>query len=375
MNDCANLKTTNRGYTMFKTLRSLTAILLSVILLAIPTQPASATVPEGFTYSEFYAMPLAKELVALQEANQQRYFLADAVEVTTVSRAEFLGEFSEARIEMLLSADLARYREYTITKRGENLTEEIGMIEGQYYVALPSPGEVKSIKNYDAALSRLKKTGRAWMLVDDQSFGIATPELEQDILFNSISDPAQIGAALVEKAWFRDLTKSVSQTDSNLVDYKFSVTVAGGNNLFTKIDQTTTFNSEGELISQMLKLDILGISSTTTTTYKITTVDKIVVPETYYMVSLAAFKKASHQISAEKSLSSKVKALTSKATALAKSTRKTLTSKHLVDGAKALKYTVTSIKNGVRLSAKYLGVEGRMCLVASKGKVVATACS
>lgn len=360
---------------MFKTLRSVTAILLSLILLAIPTKPASATVPEGFTYSEFYALPLGKELEALQEANEQRLFLADAVEVITVSRAEFLGEFSEARIEMLLSEDLARLREYTITKRGENLTEEVGMIEGQYYVALPAPGDVKSIKNYDAALKRMKKTGTAWMIVDDNSFGIATPELEQDILFNSISDPAQIGAALVDKAWFSELTKSVSPTNSNLVDYKFKVTVATGNNLFTHIDQTTTFNSEGELISQVMKLDILGITSTTTSTFKITTVDKIEVPDTYDMVSLAAFKKASHQISAEKLLSAKVKALSSKATALAKSAKKTLTSKHLVDGAKALKYTVTSIKNGVRLSAKYLGVEGRMCLVATKGKVVATACS
>ena len=360
---------------MLKSLRSITAILLAVIFLATPTHPASATVPDGFTYSEFYDLPLGKEFAALQEANEQRFFLADAVEVTTTSRAEFLGEFSEARVEMLLSEDVARLREYTITKRGENLTQEVGMIEGDYYVALPAPGEVSSIKNYDAALSRLKKTGAQWMLVDDKSFGIATPELEQDILFNSISDPAQIGAALLDKAWFSELIKSVSPTDSSLIEYKFSVTVAAGNNLFTQIDQTTTFNSEGELISQELKLDILGISSTTTSVFKITTRDKIEVPDTYEMVSLAAFKKASHQISAEKSLSSKVKALTSKATALAKSARKTLTSKQLVDGAKALKYTVASIKNGVRLSAKYQGIEGRMCLVATKGKVVATACS
>ena len=374
MSDCANLKATSWGYTMFKTLRSVAAILLSLILLAIPTQPASAEVADSLTYGEFYDSPLGKELAALEAANQQRFQSATAIEVVTTSRAEFLGQFSEARIEMLLAEKSARLREYEVTLQGENLIEEMGKVNGKYYVALPPASELPALKNFDAAMSRLKKSKQAWMVVDDVSFDISTPDLEKSTFFNVISDPTQMGEEMLNQARFGAITKSASPENEELIDYKYSLTIQSPQ-LPTQVLMTQTFNAAGELISQKMNLDLLGISSTTTITYKITTIDKIVTPLNTNLVSLAALKKASHQISAEKLLSAKVKALTSKATALAKSAKKTLTSKHLVDGAKALKYTVTSIKNGVRLSAKYLGVEGRMCLVAAKGKVVATACS
>jgi len=359
---------------MFKTLRSVTAILLSLILLAVPTQPASAEVADSLTYVEFYDSPLGKELAALEAANQQRFQSATAIEVVTTSRAEFLGQFSEARIEMLLAEKSARLREYEVTLQGENLIEEMGKVNGKYYVALPPASELTALKNFDAAMSRLKKSKQAWMVVDDVSFDISTPDLEKSTFFNVISDPTQMGEEMLNQARFGAITKSASPENEELIDYKYSLTIQSPQ-LPTQVLMTQTFNAAGELISQKMNLELLGISSTTTITYKITTVDKIVTPATSSLVSLAALKKASHQISAEKLLSAKVKALSSKATALAKSAKKTLTSKHLVDGAKALKYTVTSIKNGVRLSAKYLGVEGRMCLVATKGKVVATACS
>ncbi len=374
MSDCANLRATNWGYKMFKTLRSVTAILLSLILLAIPTQPASAEVADSLTYVEFYDSPLGKELAALEAANQQRFQSATAIEVVTTSRAEFLGQFSEARIEMLLAEKSARLREYEVTVQGENLIEEMGKVNGKYYVALPPASDLPTLKNFDAAMSRLKKSKQAWMVVDDVSFDISTPDLEKSTFFNVISDPTQMGEEMLNQARFGAITKSASPENEELIDYKYSLTIQSPQ-LPTQVLMTQTFNAAGELISQKMNLDLLGISSTTTITYKITTIDKIVTPLSTNLVSLAALKKASHQISAEKLLSAKVKALSSKATALAKSAKKTLTSKHLVDGAKALKYTVTSIKNGVRLSAKYLGVEGRMCLVATKGKVVATACS
>ncbi len=374
MKKWTNLKTTNWGYKMFKTLRSVTAILLSLILLAIPTQPASAEVADSLTYVEFYDSPLGKELAALEAANQQRFQSATAIEVVTTSRAEFLGQFSEARIEMLLAEKSARLREYEVTVQGENLIEEMGKVNGKYYVALPPASDLPTLKNFDAAMSRLKKSKQAWMVVDDVSFDISTPDLEKSTFFNVISDPTQMGEEMLNQARFGAITKSASPENEELIDYKYSLTIQSPQ-LPTQVLMTQTFNAAGELISQKMNLDLLGISSTTTITYKITTIDKIVTPLSTNLVSLAALKKASHQISAEKLLSAKVKALSSKATALAKSAKKTLTSKHLVDGAKALKYTVTSIKNGVRLSAKYLGVEGRMCLVATKGKVVATACS
>jgi hypothetical protein len=354
---------------MFKTIRAFTAILLAAILLAVPTQPASAEVPDNLTFAEFYDSPLGKELAALETANQQRFQSTAALEVVTTTRAEFMEQFSEERIELLLGVKSASARKFQVTLQGETMSEEMGMVNGKYFVALPPASELEALKNYDAALSRLKKTNKVWMLLDDASFEISTPELNKSTIYNAMSGLGQIGADTISLK-FGALAKSKSPDNAELVDYKYSVTTQG-----LQLLMTQTFNSAGEILSQEMKLALLGISSTTTTTYKITTVDKIRIPKTSDMVSLAALKKASHQISAEKSLSSKVKALTSKATALAKSTRKTLTSKHLVDGAKALKYTVTSIKNGVRLSAKYLGFEGRMCLVATKGKVVATACS
>ena len=360
------------------------AMLASVGLITTVGTSANAA-PGTMTYTEFLNSTGYQLLSAENTATANYLSTVNNVRIlnTTVG---MIGNTEASRIEIeLLSTKTSSKVSLKMVTAGVE-TAQPGFTFANGYAYVPSDTALvrPELKNGAAALARLAKSQASDVRMTQAEAGADFTQYTPDaILGGGAIDPLgkvtdNAGAsdlATLQGLTFSEVTTSPNATEPTWTDYEFTATLDNGGLLpATDMVIVSTYDQNHVFQKQKLSMNVLGMVLESTTTIEI--LDQLTiapVPAANYVdwSSLVAMGK---RISAEKSLASKAKALSSKAAALAKSSKKTLSATQLAAAAKALKYSVTTVKNGVKLTAKYQGQAGSVCVTAVKGKPVTGNC-
>lgn len=196
-------------------------------------------------------------------------------------------------------------------------------------------------------------------------------------------NPAAVQSGLLENQYagfasllrFTEMVKSTNPTDATKTDYSFSF---GFELMGTtiKADQISTFDANSMLVKSVSNISAASQSLTANTSVELIT---SITPDLVIEAPVAVFDentiiRTSNQITAEGKSSAKAAAIAKKAGELAKKAKKPVSASHLADAAKALKYTVTKLSNGVKLTSTVSGVKGSLCVTVTKGKTSTKNC-
>jgi hypothetical protein len=269
---------------------------------------------------------------------------------------------------------------------GVQVGEPYGWAFSNGYVYEPiSAAMVRTdLKNGAQALARLNKTSATTVrLTNSQAGADANLYSPGEILAGTNVDPlasltsVTSGEALatISGLRFSEVSSAPNSLDPTSTDYSFTASLpASGLMPEITIDVLSTFNQNHVLTTQNMSITAGPISSVSTTTLEV--LNQVTLPTTWQdnSVDWVTLQVTGQRIQAEKLAAPKAVAITSKAVAAAKKAKKTLASSYLVSAAKALKYAYTSIKNGVKITAKYSGQSGSVCVTVLKGKAVTNHC-
>ena len=369
---------------MSRIVKAILAITATIGLISTGTVSAQAAAGT-LTYSQFLSSPGYQVLSAETTATANFLATQNGVRILNVSSGSMGGiELSHIELEMLSTATASSVT-MTMSDTGQPVTEQIfSYADGYAYVPIENVVIWPELKNGSAALTRLKKTPATSVRMTSAQAGSDYAEYTPSSILGgsplntltTLSDTADTEdlsslAGLV----FTEVTSAANATDPLATDYTFTATIPSSGVLPpTDIVFTSTFSQNHVLQLQRMSIALLGMTVENVTTLQVT--DQFTMPTalTANTVDWTALVAMGKRISAEKALAGKAKAIAAKAAALAKSAKKTLTGTQITAAAKALKYAVTAIKNGVKLTTKYQGQSGSVCVTAVKGKTVTATC-
>ncbi len=351
---------------------------LATFMLVGSTGIAANAGPATLTFAQFQSGTVYQELAALSSASDTYLVSQNGVEFNISVTTSMFGESTTSTSRFLAtktasSASITDFDEET----GEPFNIDFGFANGSYFEDM-STAPLTGVPNADAALARLGKSATTNLIYDSAE----TPEGLSDIrpgtllTGETIAPLSQLSVAQ-ESMTFSEVSKSASVIDASSIDYAYSATVPeAGLSPAINVSARLTFDSNNHLKQVHTIATVPSVGLTLTMLATLTVNDSLVInlPTDANSVHMNALVNMGKRISAEKTITTKAKAVASKAKALAKAAKKTLVAKHITDAAKALKYKVSSAKNGVKLTATYQGVSGYVCVVATKGAAVVAPC-
>ncbi len=368
-----------------KLFRAVIGVVASFALVFSGSFAAKAS-GESLTLAEFQASPGYQLLSDESGATASFLSTAAAAQISTTSSMEVNGTPASGTILELNSTKTKSQVTLSNTNGGEVVgTPLIGTFEGNlFYGPVNIASSANGVINYDAAITRLNKASATILAMPADG----TPSPFSNYTPNQIFSGAQMDplARLTEGfstdslsnvagLVFSPIVSGPTESDPTSTDYVFTVaSAADGQTPPYNWLVRATFNANHVFVSESLTGTAGAISMTIVTV--LSTPNSIIFPlvDSSRSVSLSSLVNMGRKIAAEKSLATKAKSLATKATALAKATRKALTVTQLKSAAKTLKLSTVALKTGVKLTAKYLGVAGSVCVTAVKGKAVTAHC-
>ncbi|MCX8530119.1 MAG: hypothetical protein ORN27_08655 [Rhodoluna sp.] len=365
--------------------KALLSITAAVSLFAAGTLSAVAA-PTSLSLNEFLSSAGYQVLAAEGAATANFLSNQTGVRITSVATATSNGtEVSHIETE-LLSTNSASSATIKSFENGLQVGSTWGTAQANGYVYEPvSTALVRpDLKNGAAALARLGKSSAASVRMTKAVAGVEfVPYSPSEILGGSQIDPLSwlndntSGADLsaVSGLKFSEVTSGLDVDNSGLTDFSFTATIPATDLLpATDIDFVIRYNANHIFQDESISMTVGAVTVTSTTTLE--TVAQLTLPTTWAdnAVDWAALLAMGKRISAEKLVATKASAIAAKALAAAKKAKKTLVASYITAAAKALKYSVTAVRNGVKLSAKYQGQTGSVCVTAVRGKVVKANC-
>ena len=360
--------------------------MVATFTLAFSGASAAKANNETLSLAEFQASP-GYQLLS-DEEGATSIFLSNAsgVKITTTSSTSMTGTPAAGTILQLVATKTKSQASLANTDGGFEVgTPLIGTFDGAvFYSPVSIASTLAGVINFEAAIARLNNSPTTVLAMPadtaPSSFSKYTPA---QIYSGAQLDPlAQLEEALaqgplsdVAGLQFSPVTSAPTESDPTSTDYVFSaVSPVSGQTPAFNWNFRTTFNANHVLVSQSLTAYFMDISMSVLTTLETPASPTFVPIDTSHSVALSALVTMGRKIAAENSLAAKAKSLATKAAALAKSTRKALTVIQLKSAAKTLKLSTVALKTGVKLTAKFLGVAGSVCVTAVKGKAVTAHC-
>jgi len=354
--------------------KSLLVAISSLALTFASLIPAQAA-DTSLTYLQFTATQGYKDLLAAADLNSAKLATATGLnidlEMTSGSQVVIQGNVKATKTAV----------SSTMTMEGE--TRAVSFFDGAYYLGFESAATELNAKNKKLIGKRLPSTA-----VKNIKF-VGAPEdtgsfmdIDPSSIFSGQSSSSFIDSVMsidMSKFSFGEVVKSANPLDPTSTDYKIEVKYTDlQTGMSLEMVTTQTFNSEGFQTSTLIDQKVLLFGMTVTSNTKLTTtVDNTLVltaPDAATYITSAKFASLDKQISAETALKPNASKIVTKAKALAKSAKKPLSGKHLASAAKALKINVKSVTNGIKLTGKYKGVAGSLCVSAVKGVATTKNC-
>jgi hypothetical protein len=351
---------------------------IAALLLVGSTGLAANASAATLTLAEFQAGAVYQELQTLSTSSDAYLAAQSGVEFNISVTTSMLGQSMTSSSRFLAtktatSASLTMPDEQT----GDPFTINFGFGNGSYFENMDT-APLTGVPNADAALARLGKSATTNLIYDTAVTPDGLSDIKPESLFSgdTIAPLSQLGVTQ-DSMTFSEVSKTSNSIDASSTDYSYSAIVPeSGLSPAINIDANLTFDSNSHLkqVHTIATIPGLGITIIMHATVAVNNSLVVTLPTEANSVHMNALVNMGKKISAEKLVTTKAKALATKAKALAKAAKKTLVAKHITDAAKALKYSVSSVKNGVKLTTKYQGVSGSMCVVATKGAAVVAPC-
>ncbi len=341
---------------------------------------------ESLTLAEFQASPGYQLLSDESGATASFLSTAAAAQISTTSSMEVNGTPASGTILQLNSIKTKSQVTLSNTNGGEVVgTPLIGTFEGNlFYGPVNIASSANGVINYDAAITRLNKASATILAMpadgSPSPFSNYTPNqifsgAQMDPLARLTEGFSTDSLSNVAGLLFSTVEPQANADNPSSTDYVFTASSpATGQTPPYEWVVTTTFNESHVFVSQTLRAVVVDITVNILTELSTPASIEFAAVDKTQSVALSSLVTMGRKIAAEKSLAAKAKSLATKATALAKATRKTLTVTQLKSAAKTLKLSTVALKTGVKLTAKYQGVAGSVCVTAVKGKAVTAHC-
>jgi hypothetical protein len=353
------------------------AAIAAIFMVSSTGIPANAS-PTTLSYAQFQLSFGYVELEALNVASDAFLASQSGIEFNISVDTSLLGQ-SMTTTEQFLVTKTATFASITSPdeQTGAPFTINFGFANGSYFEDM-NTAPLTGIPNAEAALGRLGKSATTNLIYDSAEVPDGLSDISPDSLLTgeTIAPLSQLSVAQ-DTMTYSPVSKAANSLDATSTDYSFSATVpASGVMPAIGVLATETFDSSNHLreVKSVAGVPSLGLTITMTASVSVNNSMVLNLPTENNSVHKNALAKMGKRISAEKTITTKAKAIATKAKALAKAAKKTLVAKHITDAAKALKYKVSSAKNGVKLTATYQSVSGSMCVVATKGAAVVAPC-
>ncbi|NDC47764.1 MAG: hypothetical protein EBZ61_01545 [Micrococcales bacterium] len=359
---------------MSKILRTLTAFLAAITLSSIGMSPAKAESTANLTFEQFMASDAYQDYV---DANLANMAYLKAQNGITMDLALTM-QYDQAPAVTTLTKIESNKQNSRVTMSTGELTMNIVIIGDTAYT------DLNTYNTYFGPENRTKVFGRIGTPTGKSIKMKAIPSEVDDFTPAKILDnPAGVQTELMQSQYagfaellkFTEMVKTPNPDDPTKTDYSFGFEL---DLLGTKIraDQISTFDSNSLLVKSVGSSSAVSVALTISSDVVLTTSvtpDLAIVAPTQVLDENTIIK-TSNQITAEGKSTAKAAAITKKAAELAKKAKKPVSAAYLVSAAKALKYTVTKLSNGVKLSSTVSGVKGSLCVTVSKGKTSTKNC-
>jgi hypothetical protein len=355
------------------------AVVLIATMFAVAASGVSANAaPATLSYTQFQATAGYKELAALSASSDAHLANQAGVDFNISVFTSVFGESMTSTVRFLATktattAAITAPDEET----GEPFTINYGFANGSYFEEMTT-APLTGVPNAYAALARLGKSATKNLIYDSAVTPEGLSDIKPGTLFTgeTISPLSQL-SVVQETMTFSEVSETPNIQDASSTDYSYSAAVAeSALSPAMTVDAKLTFDSNNHLkrVESIARMPGLNLTMIMTASVTVNNALVINLPTEKNSVHMKALVTMGKKIGAEKLVTTKAKALAAKAKALAKAAKKTLVAKHITDAAKALKYKITLVKNGAKLSTSYQGVTGSMCVVATKGVAVVSNC-
>lgn len=357
-----------------KSFKSL-SVAISALALSLTTLAPAQAADLPLSYSQYVASQGFKDLQSASDAHNAKLAYASGLkielEMTSNSTGTILGSIKATKTAATS----------TITMAGESLT--VSYFNNAYFLDVSEAVFELETKNASLIGKRPPSSAvKKIKLSTAPTGGSSLLNINPSNLFSGSSTNELVDSVYAldtSKFTFSEVTSGANVTEPTSTDFSYQIKMNDPQTGITlEMTVTSTFNAEGfltvTLIDQNMSLLGLTIESVTKLTQ---TIDNTIVltppaPSTY--MTQAKFTALDYQISAELALKTNASKIVTKAKALAKSAKKPLSGSHIVAAAKALKITSKAVTNGTKLSGKYKGVTGSLCVTAFKGVATTKNC-
>lgn len=350
-----------------KSFKSLT-VAISALALSLTTLTPAQAADLPLSYSQYIASQGYKDMQAAAEIHNTKLAASTGLKIDMEMTTNTTGTI-RASIKATKTAATS-----TITLEGESIT--VAYHGGSYFLDIADAMYELETKNSSLIGKRLPSSSvKKVKLAGPPSDGTTLLDMNPSSLFSGSSTTELVDSVYAldtSKFTFSEVTSSANVTEPTSTDFKNQIKMNDPQTGITlDMTVTSTFNAEGfltvTLIDQNMSLLGLTVESVTKLTQTIDNTLVLTPPAASTYMTQAKFTALDYQISAESALKTNANKIVTKAKALAKSAKKSLAGSHIVAAAKALKITSKAVTNGTKLSGKYKGVTGNLCITAYKG--------
>ena len=353
---------------------------LALTLSGISAQSASAD-GATLTYSEFMATPEYATLTAASANNASAVRNTLGMDVTMDVKTTVLKvKVISLRANIAVNQNTSWAQVIQLDANG-NITQD----KTDYYYGNSTyiqdldtfqAGKDK-VANLNDVLTRLGKPNANAVSSDKGTAPEAVGDIKPSAIFASVAEDQLDAKNGFDGTGMYFTNITVSHDFFGATTYSFqSQSAVGTSGDILNASYSETFNVSGLLANQSIDTsDTLGNVALSVATSIMAHNDIMVpCPQPYVTVDQKQLTTMGHKVEAEKLVTGKAISLAAVAKSLAKSTHSALAIKHLTLAAKTLSAKTTSVKNGVKLTAKSKGVSGSMCVTIAKGKTAVNHC-
>ncbi len=360
---------------MSKFTKSITSALAILSLSFTGLSAAKADETPTLTFEEFMAGPAYQDYVAANVANSAFLKIQSGLTMDVSVGLAYSQEAPPVTTTMKIETDMSNAR---ISMATGDQTMDIVIIGNTAYSTLSTYNSYFGPENRTKVFSRIGNTSGKSIKMRE-----IPDEVAEFAPSNFISDPSALQNQIVQSQLssfgsglkFTEMIKSVNPDDESMTDYSFSIGIDFQGSVI-RVDMISTFDSNSMLVKTVSDLSGASEAFTMVMNTVITTsvTPDIVINAPTSIIDENTIIRTSNQLIAEGKSTAKASAITKKAAELAKKAKKPVSATYLQAAAKSLKYTVTKLSNGVKLTSTVSGVKGSLCVTAYKGKTSTKNC-
>ena len=360
---------------MPKAFKNALGAFLTIVLASTGLSQAHAN-PVNLSYDQWVATSGYQTLTAANAISTNFYQAQSGIEINaTIDGAIQAGSIGTITLNMQATKTAAKSVVIMPNPFAAGTISIVsGFDRGYGYSDVQDLETLDTIPNVDLALDRLKAYDDTVLILDDALFSAGLVVKPSSYFDGAVVSDFELGSTTMKKMTFSEVVTTHDQTD-NTTTYNYDGYLAGVGILpATYLHVYQTFASNGALISEYVHISAGADDETMRINIAANNALTIAPIDQSNTLKLSLLVKTGKQIGAEKLMLPKANAIAAKARLLASKAKKPLVLKNITDAAKALKYKVTAIKNGVKLTTKFDDVAGSMCVTVVAKRAVVGRC-